>query len=593
MLTAKIKTRVQVLKEDFYAELDQTIEHDSWQSKTHRYRRNPSAFAKEILGSTWWSQQEEIANLLVHNRRVAVKSANGVGKTYLAADLALWFLYTHRPSIVVTTAPISTQMRHLLWEELRKRHDSANSRPSSSYSRDSRQSSVVGGRAFFHSSTLPLFHSRRRLPGKLLTTRLAVANGWYAMGVTSDKADQFQGFHCKNLLIILDEASGIPESIWEACEGIAVGENNKILALGNPLTTEGQFYRCFARPGGNSPLRGRGGGWATHTISAIDHPNIIEEREVIPGCVTIPHLEDRIAEWCEKIESEPSAIVRRLRRTKPGRSILSRRAGNRNRNRLPTPDSRPPSPTPDVFEWDGIQYRPNNLFRARVLGEFPDGNDESLIPLRWIEAAVQKWERNLLPEVGCKRMAVDVARFGDDDTVIGYRIGPVLHHMEVIHGADTMAVAGRINQLAYKYHPETIAIDSIGIGAGVVDRLRELGTEGIFALNVSRAAYDAERFANRRAELYWGLREKFHEGTISIRNDSRLIEELAAIRYKITSQGLIQMERKHEMKRRLRTSPDRADMLALLYDGPVEVDTTPVYREPSPAELLRREMQIW
>ncbi len=190
-------------------------------------------------------------------------------------------------------------------------------------------------------------------------------------------------------------------------------------------------------------------------------------------------------------------------------------------------------------------------------------------------------------------MAVDVARFGDDDTVIGYRIGPVLQHMEVLHGKDTMAVAGRIEQLAYKVHPDAIAVDSIGIGAGVVDRLRELGTDGILPVNVSCVAYDPDRFANRRAELYWGLREKFHEGTIAIKHDPRLIEELAAIRYKITSQGLIRMERKHEMKRRLKHSPDRADMLALLYDGPVEIDRAPVYVPPSPAEILRREMQVW
>jgi hypothetical protein len=155
-----------------------------------------------------------------------------------------------------------------------------------------------------------------------------------------------------------------------------------------------------------------------------------------------------------------------------------------------------------------------------------------------------------------------------------------------------MEVAGLINKLAYEYHPETIAVDCIGLGAGVVDRLRELGTEGVCAVNVSQAAFDPERFANRRAELYWGLRERFHKGTIAIKKDKSLIRELAAIRYKITSQGQIQIERKHEMKRRLRSSPDRADMLALLFDGPVDI-AKPIHMPPSPAELLRREMEVW
>ncbi len=343
MLDQLIKTRVSVLKEDFNDQFDRTLAPTGLRSHAARYRRNPAAFAKEVLGSTWWSAQEAIARDLVRNRRVAVKSANAVGKTYLAADLALWFLYTHQPSIVITFAPTDRQVRLLLWQEIRKRHTQANSVPSSSSSSSCsavrRRSSVVGRRGF---TQYPTPNTQHRLPGNLLTQRLMVKDGWYAVGYATDQAVNFQGFHCQNLLIIFDEASGIPESIWEAAEGVAVGENNKILALGNPLQAEGQFYRCFARPGlrdsdfatieANPKSKIQNpkstSGWSTHTISAIDHPNIIEEREVIPGCVTIPHLEDRIAEWCEKIESEPSKIVRRLRRTKPGRSILSRRGQN-------------------------------------------------------------------------------------------------------------------------------------------------------------------------------------------------------------------------------------------------------------------------
>ena len=79
-----------------------------------RYRENPVGFAKEVLGSEWWEAQEEIAGLLAQHRRVAVKAANGVGKTFLAADLVLWFLYCFRPSIVLTTAPTWRQVETLL-----------------------------------------------------------------------------------------------------------------------------------------------------------------------------------------------------------------------------------------------------------------------------------------------------------------------------------------------------------------------------------------------------------------------------------------------------------------------------------------------
>jgi hypothetical protein len=228
-----------------------------------------------------------------------------------------------------------------------------------------------------------------------------------------------------------------------------------------------------------------------------------------------------------------------------------------------------------------------------VLGEFPTADDESLIPLRLIEAAAER----TLPAKGIKRIAADIARFGDNDTVIGLRIGPVLMKFHEFHGVDTMRAAGEIRRLAFEFHPKVIAVDSIGIGAGVVDRLVEQGTEGIDPVNVSNTAYNPERFHNRRAELFWGLRERFRVGDISLSNqpDQKLIEELASIKYCITSRGAIRMESKDQMKSRLGRSPDRADMLALLFDSSWDwMSDQPIQpRSPSAAQLLREEMANW
>src|SRR5438552_2061688 len=114
-----IRERVRVLAggllERFCKVLNARFWEDAWGKKMAAYRKRPERFAREVLGSRWWSKQRQTAELLAGNRRVAVKSANGVGKTYLAADLALWFLYSHRPSIVLTTAPTWRQVRYLLW----------------------------------------------------------------------------------------------------------------------------------------------------------------------------------------------------------------------------------------------------------------------------------------------------------------------------------------------------------------------------------------------------------------------------------------------------------------------------------------------
>ncbi len=490
------------------------------------YRSSPESFADEVLGSRWWSRQRSVAGLVAKHRRTAVKSANGVGKTYLAADLALWFLYTHRPSIVLTTAPTWRQVRHLLWEEIRKRMRSA----------------------------------RTPLPGTLLNTRISAGEGWFALGLATDDPVKFQGFHAENLLIIFDEASGIPDPIWDAAEGVAVGRHNRILAIGNPLTTSGRFYKLFRS----------GSAWRRETISALEHPNVTGEEPPIPGAVTPEAISERVAEWCQEevVGSLGDGVVG------DGASVM-----------------------PGAFVWQGRRYKPNNLFKARVLGEFPDSEDDTLIPLPWIEAAVER-ELPPLSTEGCKRVAADVARFGSDCTVIGMRIGPRVVRMDVVRGADLMEVAGRIMKLAYEEHPDSIAVDAIGLGAGVVDRLVELNLGEVEAVNVANTANNSQRFANRRAELYWSLRERFRIGNISIPRDDALVEELSGLRYLHTSRGQIRMESKEDMKRRGMHSPDRADMLAMLFDSSAEVLAAihpgrAARTEDSPSAQFRSEMNGW
>ncbi len=513
--------REQLLR-GFCSRLNSRFWEEIWRDRMAGYQRRPKAFAERILGSKWWGRQADVARMVASGRRTAVKSANGVGKTYLAADLALWFLYAFQPSVVLTTAPTWRQVRNLLWEELRRRFRMV----------------------------------RTPLPGRISLTRLQVEEGWFAFGLSTDDAVRFQGFHAENLLIILDEASGVPETIWDAAEGIAVGGNNRILAIGNPLTPSGRFYRIFRA----------GRVWARLTISALEHPNVTGEGTPIPGAVTAEAVEERIAEWCEPVEADANSPLsdQGAEKSSPASAAFA-----------------------DTFEWKGRRYLPNNLFRTRVLGEFPDSDDESLIPLRWIEAAMGR----TLSAEGVRRMAADVARFGGDATVIGVRVGATLTYLKAIRGADLMEVTGAIARIAFDCKPESIAVDSIGLGAGVVDRLVETNIQGVEPVNAALPARDSERFANRRAEMYWALRERFRSGEIALPPEEEMKEQLASLRYRHTSRGQIQMESKEEMKRRGLHSPDHADMLAMLYDGGAEIGE--FFLQPRPigrAERLRAEM---
>ena len=480
-----------------------------------QFQKRPFLFARDVLGSKWWSMQTEIANCLVQNRRVAVKSANGVGKTYLAADLTLWFLHSFPGSIVLTTAPTSRQVRGLLWEEIGRR----------------------------------IRKSKIALPGSLTLMKYEVAPGWFAMGLTADSPDSFQGFHAKDLLIVMDEASGIRDDIWDAAEGVAVGTNNRILAIGNPLRASGRFYEIFR---GANP-------WKRITISGMDHPNVLRQKEVIPGAITCKSIEERIKEWCVESKEEGEHLVK----------------------------------SANHFRWNDKVYLPGRDFLARVLGQFPQSDDDALLPLNWIEAA----QNRIVPEGGHIIAAVDVARFGSDSTVIGVRKGMRLIHLESIKGADTMAVAGRVAEMAYRFSPTRISIDSIGVGGGVVDRLFEIGLAGVYPVNVAESAIDSERFLNRRAEIFWRLRERFQAGEISILENRELADQLASIHYEFASTGKIKMESKVALRKAGKKSPDMADMLAMLFDPCSEpMIETPELRawmqQPSPAARLMMEMDM-
>ena len=170
--------------------------------------------------------------------------------------------------------------------------------------------------------------------------------------------------------------------------------------------------------------------------------------------------------------------------------------------------------------------RESYLYQVRVMGEFPTESEDTLIPLKLIELAA-KPEAEEVPESGAIQVEVDVVRFGSDKTAICVRRSERIVSLESFQRQDTMDTTGRVARIA----------DEIGIGAGVVDRLNELKAPNVEGVNVVRKASRPEQFANLRAELFGGLRERFIGGQIRIPDDSELISQLDSIRYSFTSSG--------------------------------------------------------
>uniref|UniRef100_A0A6M3JWB2 Putative terminase n=1 Tax=viral metagenome TaxID=1070528 RepID=A0A6M3JWB2_9ZZZZ len=164
-------------------------------------------------------------------------------------------------------------------------------------------------------------------------------------------------------------------------------------------------------------------------------------------------------------------------------------------------------------------------------------------------------------------MGNDVAYGGNDKSVFIIRKGSKIVHIGEIDVRDTTYVSGKANSLALELGVQNIKVDVIGIGAGVHDQLNNMkaGRYEVTPINVAEKAFDSEKFLNRRAEYYDGLRQRFFDHDISIPADEELEEELATIKYRFNSRGQMRIEEKDEMKKRLGRSPDKADALMLAF----------------------------
>ncbi len=210
----------------------------------------------------------------------------------------------------------------------------------------------------------------------------------------------------------------------------------------------------------------------------------------------------------------------------------------------------------------------SDFFRVRVRGVFPRVGDIEFISSADVEAArAREVETHAFDPL---IIGVDVARFGDDETVLVMRKGSDARSMDAIRlrGLDTMQVAARVVQEATRLRADTVFIDEGGVGGGVVDRCRQLRLYVIgiqFGGKADRAdiVTQGERYANKRAEMWGSLRAWLHGGAIA--DDQDLHRQLIGPSYGFNARDEIQLERKEDMRRRGIPSPDWADALALTF----------------------------
>jgi phage terminase large subunit len=208
----------------------------------------------------------------------------------------------------------------------------------------------------------------------------------------------------------------------------------------------------------------------------------------------------------------------------------------------------------------------SNVYRVRVEGEFPLADDDSVVPAHLIASAM---DRDIEPSPTAPIIwGLDVARYGDDRSALAKRQGEKLLEVRTWQGADLMETAGRVYNeyqvCTFKTRPAAIYVDSIGLGSGVLDRLRELGLP-VRGVNVSEAPAVGERYLRLRDELWFRVREWLEARSCSLPKDDELAAELGTPRFKILSTGKLKVDSKDEMKKRGGKSPDRADAVCLTF----------------------------
>ncbi len=207
----------------------------------------------------------------------------------------------------------------------------------------------------------------------------------------------------------------------------------------------------------------------------------------------------------------------------------------------------------------------SNIYRVRVLGEFPKSSDDVLIPLDWVEMAMNReYEAGATEKIA----GLDVARFGDDSTALVVRGGSNILFMDKWRGRDLMESVGRVADYYHHKIFTRVVVDSIGMGSGVVDRLKELGVP-VVGVNVGEIPAYKQKFNRLRDQLWWQQREFFESKDVAVSTDidkelrEDFMGQITSVRYGFTSSGKIKIEDKSEMKKRGLASPDLGDAVCL------------------------------
>lgn len=488
--------------------LDWVVDKLEVPEETIRWSLSP-----EYEGHDWDGTPDPIAMIfdeVSEWRDVGVESGTGTGKTFGLACLSLAFLAVYPGSLVVTSAPKKEQLLSHMWKEIGELMPRFN--------------------RWFPEAELQtgLLSMEPEVESKRAWSIQAFSAG---VGKDEDSATKAQGHHREFMLIVTEETPGMKRPVMTAFQETRTWDTNVQVSVGNPDSIFDELRRFCERPSVTAVR-----------ASALDHPNVVTGRPVVPGAIGLRRLEERTLDL--------------------GRG------------------------TP--------------LYESRVRGVSPKQSTSSLIQWEWLEMAARLFERLWSSEEGELALGVDVAdsEHGDEASMAWMK-GVCLFRVDTfkvglgydVRDATVLGdrVAREILSTSVGLKEERVCVDAVGVGAATVNELRRQGLDGVYAFKGSHRwkggvdrdvlwsaerlgdggmsepggpkVVQAEEYANKRAAAWWKFREDVRLGRLAVKYDERLFRELSSV--ELVGRDPIKVEPKEELVERLGQSPDRGDSAVL------------------------------
>lgn len=445
-----------------------------------KWRRDPALWARERLKAETWSRQREILESVRDHRLTAVHSCHEIGKSWTAAATVCWWLDTHPAgeARVVTTAPTNPQVKAILWHEINKMHQTAG------------------------------------LRGRTNQLEWYINEQLVAFGRKPSEHDQaaFQGIHARYILVVLDEASGIPKELWDAASTLAANEHSRMLAIGNPDLPYGDFFDVCKKDSD----------WHVIGVGYRDTPNFTGEEvsQQLKDMLIHPSwVENRRKNWGEQSALFQAKCEGLFPTAFSEWSVVPHVWATQCRY-LEYPEGEPIEAGVDVAAGgDRTVIRERRGVRAGRVSEFRDPD-----PMRTVGRLVDK-----INEWGIQKVKIDVIGVG-------------------------WGVYGRLRELSTKHNQTGVTTHNAEV---VPFNSAEKPTPG-----------NEKKFLNKRAEIWWNVGREYSRlkrWDLSECDDD-VIAELTTPRYEpVDSSGKIKVQAKNEIRKELGASPDHADALLLAF----------------------------